>query len=93
MKMFIGVLKYMGEGADPITDHGRVEIAYKLLNQGLKRPELKDELYMQLLKQTRGNPDVSSRARAWELFFLVASTMPPSKDYIGLISEYIHNVS
>ena len=50
MKMFIGVLKYMGEGADPITDHGRVEIAYKLLNQGLKRPELKDELYMQLLK-------------------------------------------
>lgn len=32
MKMFIGVLKYMGEGADPITDVGRIDIAYKLLN-------------------------------------------------------------
>lgn len=47
--------------------------------QGLKRPELKDELFMQLLKQTRGNPNVSSRAKAWELFHLVAATMPPSK--------------
>jgi hypothetical protein len=27
----------------------------KLLHQGMKRPELKDELYMQLLKQSRGN--------------------------------------
>lgn len=47
--------------------------------QGLKRPELKDELYMQLLKQTRGNPNVQSRAKVWELLHLVAATMPPSK--------------
>lgn len=51
----------------------------KLLHQGLKRPELKDELYMQLLKQTRGNPNVASKLKAWELFNLTAATMPPSK--------------
>lgn len=47
--------------------------------QGLKRPELKDELYMQLLKQTRGNPNTVPKLKAWELLHLVASTMPPSK--------------
>ena len=83
--MFIGVLAYTGDGDELITDSQRVTIAKMLLHHGLQRSELKDELYMQLLKQTRGNPDVSKRARAWELFFLAASTMPPSNDYLGLI--------
>ena len=79
VKMFSGILKYMGETGEQVADITRLEIAQKLLHQGLKRPELKDELFMQLIKQTRGNPDVKSRSRAWELFTLVASTMPPSK--------------
>ena len=62
-----------------------------LLAQGIKKPELRDELYMQLLKQSRGNCTASS-ALAWELFYLVASAMPPSKDFVGLISEYVHTV-
>lgn len=32
-------------------------------------------------------------AKGWELFHIVASTMPPSKDYVGLVSEYVHTVS
>lgn len=31
--------------------------------------------------------------RAWELMYLCASSMPPSKDIGGYLSEYIHNVS
>ena len=64
----------------------------QLLLQGMKRPDLKDELYMQLLKQSRGNVTPSAY-RAWELFLLVASTMPPSKGFIGLVSEYVHTMS
>ncbi len=78
-KMFAGMLKYMGEAGEPAEPAVGIEIAQKLLHQGLKRPELKDELYMQLLKQTRGNPNVNSRIKAWELFQLTAATMPPSK--------------
>lgn len=54
--------------------------------QGLKRVELRDELYMQLVKQTRGNPNPAARAKAWQLFYLTAATMPPSKDFMGLVS-------
>ena len=32
-------------------------------------------------------------AQAWELFYLVASTMPPSKEFVGLVSEYVHTVA
>ena len=60
--------------------------------QGMKRPELRDELYMQLIKQSRGN-GTATAARAWELFSLVASTMPPSKEYVGLVSEYVHGIA
>jgi hypothetical protein len=65
-------------------------LCHAVLLQGLKRAELRDELYMQLVKQTRSNPVPTSRARAWALFHLVASAMPPSKEFTGLISEYVH---
>ena len=58
----------------------------------MKRPELRDELYMQLLKQSRGNVTPTAY-RVWELFLLVASTMPPSKEFVGLVSEYVHTIS
>ena len=35
----------------------------------------------------------ASHAQAWELFYLVASTMPPSKEFVGLVSEYVHTVA
>jgi hypothetical protein len=55
VKMFAGVQKYMTEAGEVLTDGQRAELVQKLLHQGIKRPELKDELYMQLLKQSRGN--------------------------------------
>lgn len=95
VKMFNGLLKYCNDadGGDDPSQSQRLEIAMKLLHQGLKRPELKDELYMQLIKQTRSNPYVESRMRAWELMHIIASAMPPSKEFVGLVSEYIHNVT
>jgi hypothetical protein len=91
VKMFSGILKYTGESGERVDDVVRTEIAQKLLHQGLKRLELKDELYMQLLKQTRGNPNEASRAKAWELFHLVAATMPPSK--VCLLETQLYAVS
>lgn len=90
IKMFNAILKYQSEGGDSPE---RLELIQKLLHQGLKRGELRDELFMQLLKQTRANPSVASRARGWELLFLVASTMAPSKDFVGLVSQYIHDTA
>ena len=77
VQMFGSILSYTGD--DKLTEAQRIETVQKLMHQGLKRPELRDELYMQLVKQTRGNTVPESRQRAWELFNLVAASMPPSK--------------
>ncbi len=61
VKMFAGVQKYMAEnGGEVLSGTARAELVQKLLHQGIKRPELKDELYMQLLKQSRGNTTPSN---------------------------------
>ncbi|KAJ4887526.1 Kinesin-like calmodulin-binding protein [Raphanus sativus] len=49
---------------------------------------LKDELFAQISKQTRHNPDRQYLIRAWELMYLCASSMPPSKDIGGYLSEH-----
>lgn len=102
----------------------RIDLVGKLFKKTLKRVELRDELFAQISKQTRHNPDrciplFLSRSyqllsicvslltshpsllcyfrqyliKAWELMYLCASSMPPSKDIGGYLSEYIHNVA
>eukprot|EP00884_Botryococcus_braunii_P012518 jgi/Botrbrau1/21267/Bobra.39_2s0057.2 len=92
VKMFSMIQRYMGETGETLGQPQRLEIIQKLLHQGIKRPELKDELYMQLLKQSRGN-GTQTASNGWELFHVVASTMPPSKEFVGLVSEYVHTVA
>ncbi|XVE87578.1 hypothetical protein DITRI_Ditri18aG0128700 [Diplodiscus trichospermus] len=96
-KMFQIILKYIGvdssERVTPLSLNERVELVAKLYKQTLKRAELRDELFAQISKQTRNNPDRQNLIKAWELMYLCASSMPPSKDIAGYISEYVHNVA
>nr|AFK13155.1 zwichel [Gossypium arboreum] len=96
--MFHMILKYMGvDSSERVTSVGfdeRVELVLKLYKQTLKRAELRDELFVQISKQTRNNPDRRQNLiKAWELMYLCASSMPPSKDIGGYLSEYVHNVA
>ena len=90
VKMFTSILQFMGVHGEMLSQVAALDLAQKLLHQGLKRTELRDELYMQLLKQTRGCPSPSARAKAWQLLHMTAACMPPTKDFMGLVSEYVH---
>ncbi|XP_010555136.1 PREDICTED: kinesin-like protein KIN-14E isoform X1 [Tarenaya hassleriana] len=96
-KLFHIILKYMGvdssDRATPPSLDERIELVAKLYKKTLKRVELRDELFAQISKQTRHNPDRQYLVKAWELMYLCASSMPPSKDIGGFLSEYIHNVA
>ncbi|KAI4386895.1 hypothetical protein MLD38_004774 [Melastoma candidum] len=96
-KLFQVILKYMGiDSSDKVTPLSlveRIELVGKLYNHTLKHSELRDELFAQISKQTRNNPDRQCLIRAWELMYLCASSMPPSKDIGGFLLEYIHNVA
>ncbi|KAJ4873354.1 Kinesin-like calmodulin-binding protein [Raphanus sativus] len=95
-KLFNLILKYMGvdsSSSTPPSLDERIYLVGKLFKKTLKRVELRDELFAQISKQTRHNPDRQYLIRAWELMYLCASSMPPSKDIGGYLSEYIHNVA
>lgn len=97
VKMFQIILKYMGidslDRMTPLSLEERIELIGKLYKQTLKHPELRDELFAQISKQTRNNTDRQFLIRAWELMYLSASSMPPSKDIAGYLSEYVHYVA
>nr|XP_023892613.1 kinesin-like protein KIN-14E isoform X2 [Quercus suber] len=96
-KLFQIILKYMGvDSSDRVTPTNldeRIELVGKLYKHTLKRSELRDELFVQISKQTRNTPDRQYLVKAWELMYLCASSMPPTKDIGGYLSEYVHNVA
>ena len=93
-KLFNLILKYMGvDSSTPPSLDERIDLVGKLFKKTLKRVQLRDELFAQISKQTRHNPHSHYLIRAWELMYLCASSMPPSKDIAAYLSEYIHNVA
>ncbi|MQL94013.1 hypothetical protein Taro_026663, partial [Colocasia esculenta] len=97
IKLFQIILKYMGiDSSDKINAlslEDRIELIGKVYKQTLKRSELRDELFAQISKQTRSNPDRMSLIKAWELMYVCASSTPPSKDIGVYLSEYVHHVA
>ncbi|KAI8027774.1 Kinesin-like protein KIN-14E [Camellia lanceoleosa] len=49
--------------------------------------------YMGVDSFDRVTPTRQYLIRAWELMYLCASCMPPSKDIGGYLSEYVHNLA
>ncbi|GAB2254215.1 hypothetical protein Droror1_Dr00022024 [Drosera rotundifolia] len=96
-KLFKGVLKYMGvETSDVDSPHDlddRINLVQKLYKHALQSAELRDELFVQILKQTRNNPNWQWLIKAWELMYLCASLMPPSEDIVEYLSECVQNVA
>lgn len=87
MAMYECICSYMGlrevsEGED------RIE-AVQLIRTAAKHSSLRNELYMQLIKQSRNVPE-EYRHNIWELWLIAAAVASPDKMYVGLISEYIH---
>eukprot|EP00210_Caulerpa_lentillifera_P002367 g2271.t1 len=92
LKIFSRIQKFLKDEETSLTSNTSLEMIQKLLKKGLKRLEVKDELYMQVLKQSRKNENPQSKLRIWILFNVLASTMPPSKQYIPLITQYVQSV-
>ncbi len=51
----------------------------KIISSLMSNPlELRDEIFCQIMKQSRGNPDSESTFRGWQLLNIMLATFPPS---------------
>lgn len=73
LTMFKYALAWAGERPDPLpAAQGRV-----LLLLALKHPELRAELYVQLIKQLTHNSSAEARSQYWDLLALSLMSSPP----------------
>ena len=54
--------------------------------------ELKDEAYLQVIKQITNNPNDESRIKGWNFFAIIASVYPPSMELYYSLIKYLLDI-
>ena len=64
-------------------------VALDITNIGYNKPSLRDEIFVQLCKQTTDNPKKDSLRRGWELMAICLAFFPPSATFGPFLQGYI----
>jgi hypothetical protein len=84
------VLGYMdGEGEDSV----REEKCKQLQNLAVRIYGLRDEIYVQIMKQLTRNPSSASRHRGWELLLSCLAVFPPSDAFENFLDYFLRQNS
>eukprot|EP01051_Picozoa_sp_SAG22_P016261 SAG22_NODE_2265_length_2771_cov_2.301647_3_plen_97_part_00 len=67
-------------------------LASELLQEGIEAEPLRDEIYMQILKQCTRN-ETASLIRGWQLLVFVLRSFPPSLDLAPYVEVYLYKAS
>ncbi|XP_046664613.1 rho GTPase-activating protein 39 isoform X5 [Homalodisca vitripennis] len=65
-------------------------VALEICNYGYTKPALRDELYIQICRQTTENPRRESLRRGWELLAICLSFFPPSPKFQTYLDSYMN---
>jgi hypothetical protein len=87
VQCFKHILSYTG--ADPTSKPSGPMAALKLVQAIMESPELRDEVYFQLIKQTRNNPRPDCCLRTWDLFLIVATLCPSSRESENWVKSHL----
>ena len=60
---------------------------------GVQNPTLRDEYFIQVIKQMTANPVTQSIIRSWKLFDLLLLTFPPTEDFENFLEAFIRRRS
>jgi myosin heavy subunit len=81
------LLGYMGDKQMPFP----AMLAQDVLQKGYAVPGLRDEIYIQLIKQLTNNPRAESVAKGWQMLCMCVATFAPSPDFENFLMHYIVN--
>ncbi|KAI9314749.1 Rho GTPase activation protein [Dichotomocladium elegans] len=68
-----------------------VEDIQAILNCGISKGQMRDEIYVQLCKQLHHNPRGESIRKGWELLCIVCITFPPSKNLESYLNGFVQH--
>eukprot|EP00742_Colponemidia_sp_Colp-10_P001609 GILJ01001728.1.p1 GENE.GILJ01001728.1~~GILJ01001728.1.p1 ORF type:complete len:613 (-),score=87.26 GILJ01001728.1:2044-3882(-) len=79
VNVFRDILTYMGDAVGKgAKTCGADSLAASIVNLGIGTPELRDEIYSQLVKQTTDHPHISAAVYGWILLSLCCASFPPT---------------
>jgi len=70
---------------------GIEKLVAHMLHMAVLKPPLRDEFYIQVIKQMTNNPTTKSIIRCWKLLELCLMTFPPSEDFENFLEAFIRN--
>ena len=79
------LLGYMGDKHMPFP----AMLAQDVLRKGFESPALRDEIFLQIIKQLTTNPRPESIAKGWQMMCMCVGTFPPSKKFENFLLHYI----
>jgi hypothetical protein len=65
-------------------------VAMEIVNTAYSKPPLRDELYVQICRQTTENPRKESLRRGWELMAVCLAFVPPSATFEPYLEGYMN---
>lgn len=79
------LLGYMGDKQMPFP----AMLAQDILRKGFENKDLRDEIYLQIIKQLNGNVRPESVAKGWQMMCMCVGTFPPSYDFENYLLHFI----
>lgn len=88
VKLFKNILGFMGDKKAQYPD----QLMQELINQCItENPKLRDEMYMQLMKQLTLNPDPESKRKGWQLMLLMLDSFAPTNEFENHVEFFLRN--
>jgi myosin heavy subunit len=85
LNLFRNIQGFMGDRSYSFPD----TLASEVLEEGLKQSAIRDEIYVQLMKQCSFNPKSQACVRGWQLLGLTCETFLPSTHLLPFVLYYL----
>ena len=96
VKVFKRILQWSGDrggggggGEGGLGEVGSYEVGREVLEVGLKEVWMRDEVYLQLIKQLTHNPSSDSEKQLWRLLYACLDTFPPHPEMENILDMWL----
>ncbi|KAL3688553.1 hypothetical protein R1sor_014862 [Riccia sorocarpa] len=87
--VFAHLMAYMGDLTSRDSDRENI---LQVLSGGLRKFEMRDEIYCQICKQTTGNPSSDSNTKGWQAMALCCGMFAPSASFLPTLEAHLEQV-
>lgn len=88
-EIFKLIQQYMGDRKFKGNESDSLELALSICISGWEKQSLRDEIYMQLCRQTTDNNREDSLQKGWELLAICLNFFPPSNKFYTSLECYV----